>query len=142
MHAFYSRPISPDELRLVRGFRLLETMPDALPTDSKCITVVAPGYGASLSPNIKVPRALGITTSLPRYSADEIITTARMFVELGIIPEMPSASALLYAGTLLNGNAKEVREYGPALLTDQKPMGVSMGYKAEAVVRQMYDVLV
>jgi small subunit ribosomal protein S29 len=138
MHAFYNRPILPDELRLAKGFRVMEN--EALGSG---IAVVASTMGASVSPSVRVPRAKGTKLlRIPRFDLSEVAAVAAMHAGTGAVPEMPSLRALQRALALTNGNARELRAHSQALLQDGDPLGPSLGYKAVAAARKLYATTV
>ena len=49
-----------------------------------------------------------------------------------LLAGQPDEAMLRRALFLVNGNAKELREYAPTVLHADDPLGISLGYKAKA----------
>jgi hypothetical protein len=163
MHQFYRRPLAVDELRLAKSFRILEEDGESGSGSSsyKGVAVVAPSYGGSISPALRVlpnhsisnspkdsgdsaPKKKKKTTTdvirVPRFDLNEVGSFAAMSVGTGGLVSMPSDVELRRALALTNGNGKELREMSTTLLLAEGPLGVSLGYKAFAVAKKQYNV--
>jgi hypothetical protein len=156
MHQFYRRPLSVDELRLAKSFRILEESENSEGGGAfKGVAVVAPSYGGSISPTLRVlhPNTTKKEKSsdgtikktvdvirVPRFDLNEVSSFAAMSVGTGGLPSMPSEVELRRALALTNGNAKELRETAITLFLKEGPLGVSLGYKAFAVAKKQYNL--
>lgn len=168
MHQFYRRPLAVEELRLAKSFRILEEESEdgesrgRGSSSFKGVAVVAPSYGGSISPALRVLHpntninsntknsVSGVDSStrkktvdvirVPRYNLNEVGSFAAMCVGTGGLVSMPSDVELRRALALTNGNAKELREMSTTLLLAEGPLGVSLGYKAFAVAKKQYNV--
>lgn len=137
LHSFHRRQLAPDELRLVRAFRVLEQPPPA-----NGVVVAAPTFGQLVSDKLRVPRARQARFHVPRYCLPEVESAADYFVSevLAGHAAPPDDDTLLRALFLTNGNARELRDFGPALLgLPDSPLGLSRGYKADAARRRAHD---
>ncbi|KAL4439233.1 hypothetical protein ABPG77_004135 [Micractinium sp. CCAP 211/92] len=138
VHSFHRRQLAPDELRLVRAFRVLEQPGPALGA-----VVAAPTFGQTVSDRLRLPKPAGARFTVPRYSFEEAGAAATYFLQEvlkagGTCPE----DALRRALFLTNGNAAELRRFMPGLLGlggDVDLLGLSRGYKAEAARRKKHD---
>jgi len=141
MHAHHRRPIAADELRLASAFRVLEPRgPQASQSvGGTGIAVAAPTFGGRVSPSLRLPRDPGaLTLRIPRLDLGEVATVATMLADSAAIPEMPSGDVLRRALALTNGNGKELRELKSALLSEEDPLGLSLGYKALWTAKKRY----
>ena len=60
--------------------------------DSGGVVVVAPTFGADVSPALRIPRPAGTKTlRVPRYDVNEVAAVARLLAASGLIEEQPSA---------------------------------------------------
>jgi small subunit ribosomal protein S29 len=133
MHAHYRRPISPCELPLAAGLRVLAAPPAP---GAGGVAVVAPSYSGGVSPALRLPRAPGARAlRVPRYALGEVAAAAAALAAGGAIEGAPPAAALRRALALTNGNARELRQAAAGLLTPDSPLGLSLGYKAAAAAR-------
>jgi hypothetical protein len=141
MHAFHRRPIAPSELRLAAAFRVLEANPNPKRGGGggSGVAVVAPTFGAGVSPALRIPRGRAATLRVPRYALPELAVAAAALAEAGAIASVPPEHVLRRALALTNGNAKELREAAGALLHEDDPLGPSLGYKARAAARAAYN---
>lgn len=127
MHAFHHRSLAPEEIRLVRAFRVMEQ-----PSPANGVSIAAPTFGNTISDKLRIPLPKGSRFHVPRYALDEVRATVEYFSAVGHIKGTPDIDTLKRAMFLTNGNAKELREYAPTLLHDDGVLGLSLGYKAMA----------
>ncbi|PSC69955.1 28S ribosomal mitochondrial [Micractinium conductrix] len=138
VHNFHRRQLAPEELRLARGFRLLEQPPPA-----NGVAITAPTLGQTISASLRLPRPPRSRVAVPRLSLPELQAAGQYFsseVMKGNAPTADEAS-LRRALFLTNGNAAELRAYMPGLLgLGDDLLGVSRGYKAEARRRDAHNL--
>lgn len=133
VHNFHRRQLAPDELRLVRAFRVLE---QAAPANG--VAVAAPSMGQTISPRLRLPLPKGSRMAVPRYDLQDVAAAADYFAGEVMGSGYPAADelALRRAAFLTNGNARELRRYATTLFAEEDAIGLSRGYKAEAAVRR------
>jgi hypothetical protein len=147
VHSFHRRRIHCNELRLAKGFRVLEAPPSG--NNSKCMVVAAPTAGASFSPRLAVPAPVGSRLQVPRYGLTEVAGAAQCYSAAGLVaggsPEgdVPDIAVLRRAHFLTAGNGKELREGARTLLLADEPLGLSMGRRALIAVKKahLHDVV-
>jgi hypothetical protein len=133
VHNFHRRQLAPDELRLVRAFRVLEQEAPA-----NGVAVAAPTMGQTISPRLRLPLPKGSRMTFPRYNLQDVAAAADYFADevMGSGYPVPDELTLRRAAFLTNGNARELRQYATTLYAEEDALGLSRGYKAEAAARR------
>lgn len=131
VHPLYRRPLRPDELRLVAGFRLMEQS-----APKRGLVVTAPTNGAGLPLDLAVPLPKGSRVAVPRLSLPETQTMAAYYHAADVVADEPEDETVRRAFFLSNGNGRELRRRAAVLLGRQDALGVSLGYKAADAVKR------
>lgn len=148
MHAFYRRPISPDELRLASGFRILDDRDGGLGgavtsiSNARGVAVAASTFVGGISPQIRVPKAAGTANiRIPRFDLAELATAAAARLsQMEGVQEMPAEHVLRRTLALTNGNAREFRKIAAAFIQGDDPLGMSLGYKVAGALKKQYNI--
>lgn len=135
VHPLHRRLLTPDELRLVRGFRLLEQAPPAAG-----LAVAAHTFSGRVPRGLEVPMPKRCRVFAPRLDLEEVRAAAAAYAAAGATEPgaEPSDDAVRRAFFLCNGNGRELRRNAAVLLAEQDMLGPSLGYKAARALKKQH----